>query len=74
MPSSSLRCELGELYLKPSVALHFNSRWRVLEISDIILIIVDIRNPVLHFPPSLYNYVVHEMGRKLVVVFNKVPS
>ncbi|KAF9189930.1 Guanine nucleotide-binding-like protein 1 [Haplosporangium sp. Z 767] len=46
--------------------------WRVLEISDIIMIIVDIRHPVIHFPPSLYHYVVNEMKRKLVVVFNKV--
>ena len=47
-------------------------RWRVLEISDIIMIIVDVRHPVIHFPPSLYQYVVKEMNRKLVVVFNKV--
>ncbi|KAG0030840.1 Guanine nucleotide-binding-like protein 1 [Podila clonocystis] len=46
--------------------------WRVLEISDIIMIIVDIRHPVIHFPPSLYHYVVKDMKRKLVVVFNKV--
>ncbi|KAF9923087.1 Guanine nucleotide-binding-like protein 1 [Linnemannia zychae] len=46
--------------------------WRVLEISDIIMIIVDIRHPVIHFPPSLYNYVVNDMKRKLVVVFNKI--
>ncbi|KAF8953577.1 Guanine nucleotide-binding-like protein 1 [Entomortierella lignicola] len=29
-------------------------------------------HPVIHFPPSLYNYVVKDMNRKLVVVFNKV--
>ncbi|KAF9938979.1 Guanine nucleotide-binding-like protein 1 [Modicella reniformis] len=46
--------------------------WRVLEISDIIMVIVDIRHPVIHFPPSLYEYVVNDMKRKLVVVFNKV--
>ncbi|KAG0261415.1 Guanine nucleotide-binding-like protein 1 [Actinomortierella ambigua] len=46
--------------------------WRVLEISDIIMIIVDIRHPVIHFPPSLYRYVVEQLKRKLVVVFNKV--
>ncbi|RGB23156.1 hypothetical protein C1646_774933 [Rhizophagus diaphanus] len=46
--------------------------WRVLEISDIILIVVDIRHPLLHFPPSLYNYVVKDMKRKMVLVFNKV--
>ncbi|TPX60128.1 hypothetical protein PhCBS80983_g01995 [Powellomyces hirtus] len=46
--------------------------WRVVEISDIILFIVDVRHPVLHFPPSLYDYVVKEYGRKLVLVFNKI--
>lgn len=44
----------------------------MLEISDIIMILVDIRHPVIHFPPSLYQYVVNDMKRKLVVVFNKV--
>jgi hypothetical protein len=46
--------------------------WRVLEISDIILIIVDIRHPVLHLPTTLYRYVTEELGRKVVCVFNKV--
>ncbi|KAJ3151617.1 Guanine nucleotide-binding-like protein 1 [Geranomyces michiganensis] len=46
--------------------------WRVVEISDIILFIVDVRHPVLHFPPSLYDYVVKELNRKLVLVFNKI--
>jgi len=36
------------------------------------MIIVDIRHPVIHFPPSLYDYVVKDMKRKLVVIFNKV--
>ncbi|CAG8534852.1 9594_t:CDS:10 [Funneliformis caledonium] len=42
--------------------------WRVLEISDIILIVVDIRHPLLHFPPSLYNYVVKDIKRKMLLV------
>ncbi|KAI8579601.1 hypothetical protein K450DRAFT_241781 [Umbelopsis ramanniana AG] len=46
--------------------------WRVLEISDIILIIVDIRHPVLHLPTTLYRYVTEELGRKVVCVFNKI--
>ncbi|RIA83564.1 P-loop containing nucleoside triphosphate hydrolase protein [Glomus cerebriforme] len=46
--------------------------WRVLEISDIILIVVDIRHPLLHFTPSLYNYVVKDMKRKMILVFNKI--
>ncbi|KAI9287604.1 hypothetical protein BC943DRAFT_288939 [Umbelopsis sp. AD052] len=46
--------------------------WRVLEISDIILIIVDIRHPILHLPTTLYRYITEELGRKVVCVFNKV--
>ncbi|TPX68245.1 hypothetical protein SpCBS45565_g03293 [Spizellomyces sp. 'palustris'] len=46
--------------------------WRVAEISDIILFIVDVRHPILHFPPSLYDYVVKDLGRKLVLIFNKI--
>ncbi|KAJ2309076.1 hypothetical protein IWW54_003928 [Coemansia sp. RSA 2705] len=45
--------------------------WRVVEISDILLLIVDIRHPVLHFPPSLYRYVTETTGKPLVVVLNK---
>ncbi|KAJ2601223.1 hypothetical protein GGF39_001352 [Coemansia sp. RSA 1721] len=45
--------------------------WRVVEISDILLMVVDIRHPVLHFPPSLYKYVTQTTGKPLVVVLNK---
>lgn len=46
--------------------------WRVVEISDLVLFVVDARHPVLHFPPLLYDYVVKELGKKLVLVFNKI--
>ncbi|KAJ3188282.1 Guanine nucleotide-binding-like protein 1 [Gaertneriomyces sp. JEL0708] len=46
--------------------------WRVVEISDIILFIVDIRNPILHFPPSVYEWCVKKMGRQMIIVFNKI--
>ncbi|CAH1272689.1 GNL1 [Branchiostoma lanceolatum] len=46
--------------------------WRVLEISDIILLITDIRHPVLHFSPALYDYVTKELGKSLVLVLNKI--
>ncbi|XP_072286041.1 guanine nucleotide-binding protein-like 1 [Pyxicephalus adspersus] len=45
--------------------------WRVLEMSDIVLLITDIRHPVLHFSPALYDYVIQDMGRALIVVLNK---
>ncbi|KAJ1893769.1 hypothetical protein LPJ66_005567 [Kickxella alabastrina] len=45
--------------------------WRVVEISDILLMVVDVRHPVLHFPPSLYRYITKTTGKPLVVVLNK---
>ncbi|KAJ3029072.1 UNVERIFIED_CONTAM: Guanine nucleotide-binding-like protein 1 [Siphonaria sp. JEL0065] len=46
--------------------------WRVVEISDIILFVVDARHPILHFPPTLFDYVVTKLKKKLVLVFNKI--
>lgn len=46
--------------------------WRVLEMSDIVLLITDIRHPALHFSPALYNYVTTDLGKALVVVLNKI--
>jgi len=46
--------------------------WRVLEMSDILLVVVDARFPSLLFPPSLYDYVIQELKRDIVLVFNKI--
>lgn len=46
--------------------------WRVLEMSEIITIIVDIRHPLFHFPPSLYNYIVKDLEKMVIIVLNKV--
>ncbi|KAG8521080.1 Guanine nucleotide-binding protein-like 1 [Galemys pyrenaicus] len=46
--------------------------WRVLEMSDIVLLVTDIRHPVVNFPPALYEYVTGELGLALVLVLNKV--
>ena len=40
--------------------------------SDILLIIVDIRYPVMMFPPYLYNYVTNELGKDMILILNKV--
>ncbi|XP_020504762.2 guanine nucleotide-binding protein-like 1 [Labrus bergylta] len=45
--------------------------WRVLEMSDVILLIVDIRHPVLQFPPALYHYITGELQKQVVLVLNK---
>ncbi|KAG0799826.1 hypothetical protein G6F29_008773 [Rhizopus arrhizus] len=46
--------------------------WRVLEISDVILVVMDIRHPLLHFPQSLYDFITHELKKSIIGVFNKV--
>lgn len=46
--------------------------WRVLEMSDILLIIVDIRFPALMFPPYLYKYITEELKKDMILVLNKI--
>ncbi|CAH1785669.1 unnamed protein product, partial [Owenia fusiformis] len=46
--------------------------WRVLEMSDVILLITDIRFPVLHFAPTLYDFVTQELGKPIILVLNKI--
>ncbi|XP_076179653.1 nucleostemin 4 isoform X2 [Ptiloglossa arizonensis] len=46
--------------------------WRVLEMSDILLIIVDIRYTVLMFPPYLYDHIIYELKKDMILVLNKV--
>ncbi|XP_073974627.1 nucleostemin 4 isoform X2 [Rhodnius prolixus] len=46
--------------------------WRVLEMADIVLIIVDIRFPALLFPPSLYDFVTKSMKKNIILVMNKI--
>lgn len=46
--------------------------WRVLEISDIILVIVDARYPSLLFPPSLFAYVTQTLKKHMILVLNKI--
>lgn len=46
--------------------------WRVLEMSDVILFIVDIRFAGLMFPPSLYEYVSNTLNKDIILVLNKI--
>jgi ribosome biogenesis GTPase A/vacuolar-type H+-ATPase subunit H len=46
--------------------------WRVLEISDIIIMIVDCRFPTLLFPPYVYNYIKNELKKEVIILFNKI--
>ena len=46
--------------------------WRVLEISDIVLLIVDIRFPALHFSPAFYEYCTRTLQKDVILVLNKI--
>lgn len=46
--------------------------WRVLELSDIVLVIVDARFPTLMFPPFLYEYVKKELNKNVIILLNKI--
>ncbi|RHY57926.1 hypothetical protein DYB38_000659 [Aphanomyces astaci] len=46
--------------------------WRVLERSSHIVIVADIRNPLLHIPPSVYDYVTERIQKPLIIVLNKI--
>ncbi|XP_030639955.1 guanine nucleotide-binding protein-like 1 [Chanos chanos] len=77
----SFREFLDSLHAKnpPGTLSHFEHNletwrqlWRVLEMSDVVLLIVDIRHPVLQFPPSLYKYVTADLQKQMILVLNKV--
>ncbi|KAF9654183.1 P-loop containing nucleoside triphosphate hydrolase protein [Thelephora ganbajun] len=46
--------------------------WRVSEISQILLILLDSRCPFLHYPPSLASYLAGLPNRKIILVLTKV--
>lgn len=64
--------ELGSLSYFELNLETWRQLWRVLEMSDVLLIIVDIRYPVLMFPPYLYYYVTNELQKDMILVLNKV--
>lgn len=45
--------------------------WRVIELSDIVFVVVDIRAPAVHLPPALFHQVVVELKKTLVILLNK---
>ena len=46
--------------------------WRVAERSDILVIVVDARFPLFHFPDAIYNWVRNELNKPVLLVLNKV--
>ena len=45
--------------------------WRVIERSDVLVLVADIRFPALHFVPDLYHYVNGELNKGIVLALNK---
>nr|XP_041568666.1 guanine nucleotide-binding protein-like 1 isoform X1 [Taeniopygia guttata]XP_041568667.1 guanine nucleotide-binding protein-like 1 isoform X2 [Taeniopygia guttata] len=46
--------------------------WRVLEMSDIVLVIADARHPALGVPPALAAHVSQDLAKGLILILNKV--
>ena len=46
--------------------------WRTLERSDVVAIVADVRNPLLHVPAALYEHVAKTLRLRLVIVLSKV--
>lgn len=46
--------------------------WRTLERSDVVCIVADVRNPLLHVPAALYDHVARTLRLRLVIVLSKV--
>ena len=57
------------IFPKPLTWIEIICRWRVSEISQIILILLDSRCPTLHYPPSLSSYL---GDNKVILVLTKV--
>ena len=48
--------------------------WRVLERSDVVCLVADVRNPLLHVPAALYTHIASlHPPRRIVIVLSKVP-
>ena len=45
--------------------------WRVMEISNVLVIVVDVRNPLMHFPQALYRYAVGELRKPVFLALTK---
>ncbi|XP_022710458.1 guanine nucleotide-binding protein-like 1 [Varroa jacobsoni] len=45
--------------------------WRVIEMSDVLLLIADVRYPLIHIPLSLLEYI-GDLGKRVIIVLNKV--
>lgn len=45
--------------------------WRVCEMADVLLLVADIRSPLIHLPPSLLNYIQKVLQKPVLIVLTK---
>ena len=45
--------------------------WKTIELSDILFVVADIRHPLFHFPPSLYEHITNVLKKPFILVLNK---
>lgn len=67
--SSSIQWPRSTTYFERNLEV-YRQLWRTLELSPILLVLIDIRCPPLHFPPSLQEYILshQQTSRKEVVL------
>eukprot|EP00755_Sulcionema_specki_P007663 Sspe_Gene.38861::Locus_18739_Transcript_1_4_Confidence_0.333_Length_2095::g.38861::m.38861 len=46
--------------------------WRVLEGSDVVILVADARHPIFHIPMALVQHVRDELAKSLIIVLNKI--
>ena len=46
--------------------------WRCLEISDVVMIVIDVRFVPVYFPQALYDHVTQDLHKPVILVLNKV--
>ena len=64
--------ESGEEYSYFELNLEtWRQLWRVIEMSDVLLMILDVRYATATFPPSLYHHIVTEKQKHFILVLNK---
>ncbi|KAL8292872.1 hypothetical protein RQP46_000566 [Phenoliferia psychrophenolica] len=68
--SSSLRSTPAPTFFERNLQV-WRQLWRVSEASSILLILIDVRFPLIHYPPSLEAYVKGLRGKKVILVLTK---
>jgi ribosome biogenesis GTPase A len=68
---TNVQSQIGASFFEQNLQV-WRQLWRVVEMSDVVLVVCDVRNPLLHFPPSLYDYIINQHQKQLILVLNKI--